>query len=127
MELACSARGSVTCEVVCSGDGDTLFSLVSLSVCVVRYGSRSRLYTACTSEGLASSQLNLPFIGVPASKSKFHFEAASFLAFFISFLTNLRFSSWSVGPNRALLTLWGLAGGGWGGLSSSEELELLLN
>ena len=28
--------------------------------------------------------------------------AASFLAFFSSFLTKRRFSSWSVGPNRAL-------------------------
>ena len=68
-----------------------------------------------------SSQSYCPVRGRPESKSKFHRLEASLRAFFSSFLTNRRFSSWSVGPNRARLTLLApvLAEGG---LSSSELL-----
>ena len=69
-----------------------------------------------------SSHSKAPFRGLPESKSKFHLELASFRAFFNSFLTNLRFSSWSVGPNSARFTL--LEPEGWRGPSSSSELLL---
>ena len=39
---------------------------------------------------------------VNISREIYHLLAASFLAFFSSFLTKRRFSSWSVGPKRAL-------------------------
>lgn len=105
------------------GEGETLFSLLSLASASERVGRAAR-YGIGTSPNAACSQLKRPSRGIPLSKSKFHLLAASFLAFFNSFLTKRRFSSWSVGPKRALLTLLGLGPGGdlcW--LSSSEELE----
>ena len=72
-------------------------------------------------EDSTSSQSYCPLRGRPESKSKFHRLEASLRAFFSSFLTKRRFSSWSVGPNRARLTLAAPEEAG-GGPSSSELL-----
>ena len=122
-------------EVTCTSDTwdscgpdtwpPTLFSLASdtsseaASVAIKECFSGLQIVLPAVSDR-TSSQSNGPLIGFPASKSKFHRLEASLRCFFNSFWTNLRFSSWSVGPNNARLTLFVLGGG-----NSSSELLLL--
>lgn len=51
-----------------------------------------------------ASHLNLPSLGLLSEKSKFHFSASAVWIFWSSACTNLKFSSWSIGPKRFLLT-----------------------
>jgi len=100
----------------------SLFSLEpSGSLNSLLLGCFSGLRTAVSALlGLSTTcQLYRPSSGFSVSKSKFHRLAASDRAFFSSFRTKRRFSSGSVGPKSARLTLCGLGGG-----RSSSELEL---